>query len=124
MFIRIAAPVAIVFLLGYGLIEAYPLLAGPSVSLATPQAGAFLPNGVVTVSGRALRVQNLTLDGAPLLPDESGAFSATFSLPPGDDILTLSATDRFGRARTLTRTVVVPVMPVASSSTATTTTNS
>ena len=98
----------LVLLAGYGLVEAWPLLAGPSLSVTSPVENASIPGGIVTVSGRALRVAELSLDGAPLLHDEQGNFSTTLTFPRGTSILTLSATDRFGRRVTLTRDIFIP----------------
>ncbi len=95
-------------LAGYGFIEAWPLLAGPALSIASPQNGASFPDGIVTVSGSASRIAMLALDGAPVLHDENGNFTTTLTFPRGGSILTFVATDRFGRSVTATRSVFVP----------------
>ncbi|MBU6321024.1 MAG: hypothetical protein KGI78_00160 [Patescibacteria group bacterium] len=105
---RALIAVVLAVVLGYGLFEGYPLLAGPSLVVASPAEGAHAPDGVVTVSGRAARTVALTLDGAALLPDQSGRFGATLAFPPGGSILTFTATDRFGRRTTVTRAIYVP----------------
>ncbi len=104
---RLLLAAVLAVLVGYGLLEAYPLLSGPSLTIATPANGAAEPNGLVTVSGSIRRVVALTLDGAPILPEQDGSFSSTISLPAGSAILTLTASDRFGRSITKTRTVFV-----------------
>jgi len=98
----------LVVLVGYGLVEAWPLLAGPSLSIDSPVQNAVYPSGIVSIRGKAARAAQLTLDGAPLLHDQSGAFSSTLTFPRGGSILTFVATDRFGRTVTDTRTVFVP----------------
>lgn len=102
--------IALTLLLGalYGGIEAWPLLAGPSLTLTAPTGGATAQDGIVTVSGRALRVAKLTLNGAPLLHDQNGDFLSTLTYPVGGTILTLEATDRFGRTAQITRSLFVP----------------
>jgi len=100
---------AVLFVLvGYGLIEAWPLLEGPSLSIAFPMDNASFPGGIVTVRGKAERSTQLTLDGALTLHEEDGSFSSTLTLPRGGSLLTLVATDRFGRRVTATRTIFVP----------------
>lgn len=122
MFIRIAIPVALLLIIGYGLTRAFPLYEGPSITLITPVAGDISTTGTVLVSGRAFRVQNLTLNGVPLIPDEKGSFSEELALPDGPVILSLRATDRFGRTITLERMVTVETTaPLATSTIATTT---
>ncbi len=98
----------LVLLAGYGAIEAWPLIAGPSLTISSPADGAVFPGAIVSVSGTAMRINSLTLDGAPLLPDQQGNFSATRTLPRGGSILTFVATDRFGRSIIKTREIFVP----------------
>jgi len=95
-------------LIGYGLIKALPLIQGPSISITLPEDNTTLPDGIVTVSGKAVRAAQLTLNGAPTLHEEDGSFSSTLTFPRGGSILTLVATDRFGRSVTETRNVFVP----------------
>ena len=92
----------------YGLIEAWPLLRGPELSITSPAENASFADGIVTVSGNAVRTVVLTLNGASILHEENGDFSSTLTLPRGSSILTLIATDRFGRRVSATRTVFVP----------------
>jgi hypothetical protein len=107
MWNRVAISVALLVLFGYGLIEAAPLVRGPSLALSVSQDASTTPS-VVTISGTAARVTELTLNGAPLLPDESGAYSKVIVLPRGGSILSLTASDRFGRSITKQETVYVP----------------
>ncbi len=95
-------------LAGYGLVEARPVIVGPALSITSPADNAVFSNGIVTVSGRAARAAVLTLNGATLLHEEDGSFSSVLTLPRGGSILTLAATDRFGRRITTTRAVFVP----------------
>lgn len=95
-------------LIGYGFIEAWPLLAGPALSIASPTDNAPFPNGVVSIHGRAERAVTILLNGAPLLHDQNGDFSSTMTFARGGSILTFTATDRFGRTVTETRSIFVP----------------
>lgn len=95
-------------MLAYGVFEARPLLLGPSLELQSPVNGQTVPDGLLAISGTATRTVSLTLDGAPLLPDQQGRFAATLAFPSGTSILTLSARDRFGRTVTITRSIFVP----------------
>lgn len=106
--IRSIAAVLLLLLVLYGGFKAAPLLLGPRIDLASPTENQVFPDGMVLVQGVARNTENLTLDGAPLLKDEKGAFSTTLVLPSGSAILVLSVTDRFGRTNTLERSVYVP----------------
>ncbi len=98
----------LVVLLGYGATRAWPLVAGPSLSLTSPADHIALSDGNLSIAGRAHHTENLWLNGAPLLIDESGEFSTSLVLPQGNAILSLTATDRFGHEITERRTVFVP----------------
>ena len=108
MLIRGAIALALLLLFGYGLIEAYPLISGPSLTVTSPINGYTSTDGFVTVAGKAARVSSLSLNGDPLLIYENGAFSRFIVLPKGGAILSLTATDRFGRSITKQESVYVP----------------
>ena len=94
-------------LFAYGLIEARALFVGPTLILDSPARGASYQDGIVTVTGRAGRAASLVVNGASVLPDQEGHFTSTLAFPRGGSILTVGATDRFGRHVTLTRTIYV-----------------
>jgi hypothetical protein len=98
----------LVLLVGYGLIEGWPLISGPRLSITSPTPDASYEDGIVEIRGRALRASVLTLNGTPLLHDQNGEFSSTLTFPRGGSILTFVATDRFGRTVTATRSIFVP----------------
>lgn len=107
--IRSLTALVLLLLVGYGLIEAWPLLAGPALSVESPKNNESFPGGIVTVGGKALRIAQLTLDGASVLHDIDGSFSSTLTFPRGASILTFVATDRFGRHVTAIRSIFVPI---------------
>lgn len=100
---------AVLAILGaYGCFEAWPLIAGPSLSITSIETDPLSKDaGVIQITGKASRAAELTLDGAPLLYDQDGRFSSTLTFPKGGSILTFVATDRFGRSATSTRTIFV-----------------
>lgn len=101
--------VAILTILGgYGFMEAWPIIAGPSIVIASPIDNAPFSGGVVAIRGKASYSAQLSLDGAPILRDQQGNFSSTLTFPHGGSILTFVATDRFGRRVAATRSVFVP----------------
>ncbi len=108
MLTRSLVTVALLLLAGYGATRAWPLLAGPQIRIDAPSDFATLPDGHLALSGRATHTETLWLDGAPLLIDEKGHFSASFMLPKGSAILSLTASDRFGHEITEQRSVFVP----------------
>jgi hypothetical protein len=105
---RILTIVVLLIVLGYGLREALPLITGPRLSITEPKNSEIFYNSFITISGTAVHTQSVSLDGGPLLIDQKGHFQTTLTLPHGGAILTLTATDRFGRSTTERRTVFVP----------------
>jgi hypothetical protein len=99
---------AILAVAGYGLVKAWPLLEGPSLSIASPQNNTTFSDGIVTIKGNAARAAQLTIDGALVLHQENGDFGTTLTFPSGDSELTFVATDLFGRKTTAERTIFVP----------------
>lgn len=104
---RTIAAVFLFVLLAYGGVAAWPILSGPSLSIASPASLEILPDGHARIEGVASHAETLWLNGAPLLMDEEGRFMANLTLPSGGAILSLTATDRFGREITERRSVFV-----------------
>lgn len=108
MTLRLFLAAVLVLVAGYGVSEAMPLIKGPALTLESPAAYTQTEDGFVTISGIARRTDTLLLNGSPLLIDEHQRFSRTLLLPAGGAILTLAASDRFGRTETITRSVLIP----------------
>jgi hypothetical protein len=106
--LRIAALIVLGLLATYGVIKGAPLLSGPNISLVSPTDGETFNDGFVKVEGVAERTEHLELNGSPLLIDESGHFSTILTLSSGGAILSLTASDRFGKSQSVTRAIYVP----------------
>jgi len=89
--------IGLVILGGYGLFEARRLLEGPQITISSPIDGSATSTTALTVTGNAYNVSFLTLNEHPTFTDESGHFAVTLSPPPGYTVVTVAATDRFGR---------------------------
>jgi Glucodextranase, domain B len=92
----------------YGGVEARPLLTGPILTVASPAQNESYPGGIVAVQGTVLHAAELAINGSPVLHDQNGDFSSTLTFPRGGSILTITATDRFGKTVTVTRSIFVP----------------
>ena len=103
---RFAIAGVLIILSIYGLVKALPLILGPEIRVDPITVNA--DDGFMTLSGRSLHTETLTLDGSTLLIDESGHFSKTLALPHGGVTITLRANDRFGRATSITKEIVAP----------------
>jgi hypothetical protein len=90
---------------GYGFAKALPLIRGPIISVTDLSTNS---DGLTVLSGTAVHTETLAMNGGTLLIDSDGHFRSELMFPRGGVILTLTATDRFGRSRTLRKTVVTP----------------
>lgn len=95
-------------LIGYGALQARHLLAGPSITITIPSNYTTFSDGFVTIEGVAENTENLSLNGGALPIDEEGRFQKTVVYAKGGGILSLTATDRFGRTVTERRTIFIP----------------
>jgi|GEM_PF-820624 len=95
-----------VLVLWYGFIQAGPLILGPQIVLESPAEGSVYYDPLVAVRGNASHTTSLTLNGKTIHTDENGNFEESVRLPLGYTIMTIHGEDRFGRERTLHRTLV------------------
>lgn len=94
-FFIILSVVAVVL---YGLFEARRLLAGPSITITSPTAGAAVAEPLVRIAGEAHNIAFLTINDKPAFTDEEGRFELLLTPPAGYTVFTVAATDRFGRS--------------------------
>lgn len=102
---RTISLILLALVLSYGLIKAVPLIRGPRITVSQLSTNQ---DGLTVISGTAVHTETLTMDGGTLLIDGDGHFSKNLMFPRGGAILKLTATDRFGRSRTLERMVLTP----------------
>ena len=104
--LRLALKIAIVGALAlYALAQAWPLIEGPTLTLAGEDAPS-TDERAMTITGVARNVTAITLNGRPIFTDEQGLFNETVVLENGYTILTLRAEDRYGRVALLERPLV------------------
>lgn len=90
----------------YGLFRAYPLVAGPSITIFYPQEGDIVASSTFEVSGRVVRSKEITLQGKSITVDTDGTFRETIvSLRPYT-LIVLTATDTYGKNTVKTLKVV------------------
>ena len=94
---RILIVLAVLVVLSYSLFEARKLLEGPEITIEFPADGSATSSAVATVVGTAQNISFLTINDAPSYTDEAGTFVYRYSPPAGYTMVTVAATDRFGR---------------------------
>lgn len=88
--------IAIVVGYSYFAIEGY--VRGPQIDLTSPENGVSTTTARITIAGRAVHINTLTINGATTSPDLTGNFSESLLLAPGYNIMRVDARDRYGRA--------------------------
>jgi len=94
---RVLIVFIVLVVISYGLFEARKLLEGPEITILSPADGSATSSAAVTVMGTAQNISFLTINDAPSYTDEAGKFVYRFSPPAGYTVVTVAATDRFGR---------------------------
>lgn len=105
---RALAIITLLLVTLYGGYKAVPLLRGPNIVLTSPTENQVISSSTLVISGVASRTENLTLNGTLLPIDAEGHFSKTLTVPSGGAILSLTATDRFGKSVHVRRSVFIP----------------
>ncbi len=104
--IYLAIIAIILGLLGsYVLFQARHIITGPVITLSE-EPTPIQEGGTVTLTGRAINIVSLSLNGRTIYTDDLGNFTEMLVLPPGYTIMTLTARDRYGRTHSIERTYV------------------
>lgn len=82
---------------GYTYFSSKNYIEGPKISVFSPQNGTTIYEPSVEIVGQALRIQDITINGRPILIDEQGNFKETLLLLPGYNVSMINAVDKFGR---------------------------
>ena len=93
-------------LFAYGAFQARALLQGPEIAITSPTSGATVNAAMVRVTGNTSRISSIKLNDRSISITESGQFREPVTLSPGPNVITLEATDRFGRETERTLQVV------------------
>jgi len=101
----------IVFLIGYTAYQARFLLQGPTITLLE-EPPIVHTDRTVTLTGSTRNIARMTLNGRQIFTDENGIFEEVLWLENGYTIATLSAEDRYGRTKAVTRPFVYQPTPL------------
>jgi hypothetical protein len=80
----------------YGAFRAYPLVAGPSITIYSPADGEYVASTTFEISGLIKRANTITLQGKPITIDTEGHFKETLVAQAPYTILVLVAQDSYG----------------------------
>lgn len=114
---RTAVILAIFIFVGYAAYQSNSIMRGSMLRIENPAHGDTLSQSLVTVAGQAAHAVAITLNDRSILIDEHGGFREPVLLSPGYNVVTVLATDRFGRTKEETLALIyAPQTAVASSS--------
>ncbi len=96
----------ITLFLTYIIIQFRSLSGLPPIEVTLPQEGSEV-SVLVAVEGKTHPQSTVNVNHQPVTVTESGQFSHTISLSPGEHTITIEATSRNGKTKTIQRTVTV-----------------
>jgi hypothetical protein len=85
----------------------YPILSKVPIKIGSVKNGSSLPEGIVTISGKANKATNLYINGKSTSVTKEGVFEEPIALPAGYNIVTIEAKDKFGKLSSKTIEVQV-----------------
>lgn len=89
--------IIILTVLGYAYFASHNFVNGPEIIVIEPKSGTSTTTSSIKIIGKALRIQDITLNGRPIIIDDKGNFDENLILAPGYNVSLLSAHDKFGR---------------------------
>jgi hypothetical protein len=81
----------------YAAYKSKNLVAGPSITIATPENGQTFDRSVITVEGKTKNVVEISVNNRPIFVDDQGVFKEKYLLSPGQNTVGLLVKDKFGR---------------------------
>ena len=85
------------FILAYTASRFWGFLEGPTIDVVSPQNGLTATSSLLTIEARAKYIAFITLNDRQIYIDEDGRLFEQLLLQSGYNIISIKATDRFGR---------------------------
>lgn len=93
----ISIAIIILIIIAYALFESHSLIEGPEIIIFEPKSGSLITTSSTNIIGQAFRIQEIRLNGRPILIDQDGNFNETILLAPGYNSSLFFAKDKFDR---------------------------
>ena len=122
-FVLVIAAIILLIIIAFFGFE-FRSLGAPMLEILTPERDVRATSDVFDVKGRADRDADITLNGRPLFSGGTGEFTERVFLVPGVNRLEFSAKNRYGKTTVVIRYIVVPFATTASSTDASSISNS
>ncbi|HRY30891.1 MAG TPA: hypothetical protein P5328_00665 [Candidatus Paceibacterota bacterium] len=92
-----AGIIVVMVVIGYAIFNSRLFIEGPRIIIESPQNGGVFDAPLIKITGKALNISYLELDGRQIYTEENYSFSESLLLHPGYNIIQLVAKDKFGR---------------------------
>jgi cytoskeletal protein RodZ len=83
------------------------IIAPPMLEIESPAANMIISENVVDVKGKTEKEVNLTINGRPLLSDQSGSFFLRLDLQKGLNIIKIAAQKKHSKENVIYRKIIV-----------------
>lgn len=110
---RVLTVLGILIVVGYSYFVLDDFIRGPRIILEAPLSGLATTTTHIVIAGRAIHVNSLSLNGAPVPYDLQGNFSESLLLAEGYNIMKITAIDRYNR--TVEKTIEMNLLKVSTS---------
>ena len=94
------------FVIGYAFYEIQRIVYGPRIDITTPKNGALVSQSLVEITGKAQNIKDISMNDGKIFIDEAGNFDEKILLSYGYNLITLKASDKFGRKTEKTLEIV------------------
>lgn len=102
------AGLGVAIVIGYSGFVLYDFVRGPRIIIDSPISGYSTTAPMITIVGRAIHTNNITINDAKTAVDLEGNFQTRLLLAPGYNIIRIAAKDSYGRNESKTiETVLV-----------------
>ncbi len=97
--IKIVAPsLLFLFITIYTVSRSINYAKGPHIEIFTPVNGSTISSSTTIISGKAYRINKITLNNNPISIDEAGNWEKSIIIFSGINQITVYAEDQFGRS--------------------------
>ena len=93
----IVISIIVLCLLGYTTYEIQKLFWGPTIVVLSPANGALISDPEIEISGNAKNITEISLDDRKIFVDEQGNFNEKLLMLYGYNVISIKASDKFGR---------------------------
>lgn len=97
----------LIFFFGYLIFQYKSYISPPELAVNQPKEGEILTSSRIQVEGKTDNDAVISVNNQKIALGKNGEFSTIISLLPGVNVITIESTSKYGKKRTLTRTVEI-----------------